>query len=118
MHKMTDEEWRESVEWTKIVCGCVIKKDQKYLLVQEKQKKAYGLWNLPAGHVDTGESLEEAATREAYEESGFEVKIIREIDIYHESPTNAVKHVFLAEIVGGERERHRDHSRKGKITRI
>ena len=52
-----------------VVAGCVIQKDGKYLLVQEKQQKVYGLWNLPAGHVDEGETFEEAAIRESQEET-------------------------------------------------
>jgi len=85
-----------------VVAGIVLKKDGKYLLLQEKQPKAYGLWNFPAGRVDIGESLEEAATRETKEESGYDVKIIKQIKIFHAESTDVVKHVFEAEIVGGE----------------
>lgn len=51
-----------------VVAEVVLQKDDKFLLVQEKQAKAYGKWNLPAGKVDKGESLEQAAVREAREE--------------------------------------------------
>lgn len=85
-----------------IVAGCVIKKDGKYLLVQEKLPKAYGLWNLPAGHVDKGETIEQAAVREVKEEAGYDVRLLKKIGVYHESADSSVKHVFLAEITGGE----------------
>ncbi len=39
--------------------------------VQEGQGLAKGLWNLPAGHVDPGETLIEAACKEALEETGY-----------------------------------------------
>lgn len=85
-----------------VVAGVVIKKDGKYLLVQEKQPKAYGLWNLPAGHVDVGETIEEAAIREAKEETGYEVELMRKIGIYQEPAEKSSKHAFAAKIVGGD----------------
>jgi 8-oxo-dGTP pyrophosphatase MutT (NUDIX family) len=91
----------------KVIAGVVVKKDGKYLLVQEGgplSRACRGLWNFPAGKVDPGETFEEAAAREAKEESGFDVKIIRKIGIFQATPTEAVKHAFLAEIVGGEIE--------------
>jgi 8-oxo-dGTP pyrophosphatase MutT (NUDIX family) len=102
MAKMTQEQWQKSVEWVGIVAGCVIKQDGKYLLVQEKQAKVYGLWNLPAGYVDKGETVEQAAVREVQEESGLQVKLGRKIGIYHEGVGRPVKHIFGADITGGE----------------
>ena len=102
MAQMTQQEWENSVEWIGVVAGSVIKKDGKYLLVQEKQPKAYGLWNLPAGYVDKGEEVEAAAVREAKEESGYDVKLDGLIGLYHETTKEPVKHIFRAHIVGGE----------------
>jgi 8-oxo-dGTP diphosphatase len=92
---------KETVK-VEVVAGVVVRQDGKYLLLQEKQPKAYGKWNFPAGRVDVGESIEETALREAKEESGFDVELIREIKIFHTSATDVVKHVFEAKIVGGE----------------
>lgn len=99
---MNQLEWEASIEKAAVVSACLIKKDNKYLLVQEAQQKAYGLWNLPAGHVDKGEKIREAAVREAKEETGYDVHLIKEIVILHEEATNAVKHIFSADIIGGE----------------
>ncbi len=85
-----------------VVAGVVIKKDGKYLLVQEKKPQVYGQWNLPAGRVDVGDSLEKTAIKEAKEESGYDVKILRKLGIYQNEATEAVKHAYQAEIVGGE----------------
>ncbi len=100
---MNQKEWEESIAWSRVVAGCVIRReDGKYLLVQEKQHKVYGLWNIPAGHVDRGETIESAAVREVKEESGYSVRLGEKIDIYHESVDSPVCHIFIASIVGGE----------------
>lgn len=99
---MTQEEWQQSVTWIGIVAGCVIKKDGKYLLVQEKQPKVYGLWNLPAGYVDKDEEIEHAAIREAQEESGYDVELDGLIGLYHDTTKEPLKHIFKAHIIGGE----------------
>ena len=85
-----------------VVVGVVIKKDNKYLLVQEKKLQAYGLWNFPAGRVDAGEQLEQSAIREAKEETGYDIELIKEISIFHITSESPVKHVFEARIIGGE----------------
>lgn len=87
---------------TFIVAGVVLEKDGNYLLVQEKQERAYGLWNLPAGKVDEGDTIEETAIKEAREETGLEVELGQKIDIYHETVKEPVKHAFRATIMGGE----------------
>lgn len=92
----------ESHVYSVLVGAVIIKKDDKYLLVQEKQEIAYGLWNLPAGKVDEGFTVKETAAKEAQEETGYQVKLLRKIGVYQESEKNAVKHVFEAEIISGE----------------
>lgn len=100
--QMTKEKWLQSIERAGVVVACLLKSDGKYLLVQERQPGAYELWNLPAGHVDKGEGFEEAAIREAKEETGLDVRLIKELAIYHETAQQAVKHVFSADVVGGK----------------
>lgn len=95
-------EWAKTVEWVGIVAGSVIVKDSKYLLVQELKPKVYGLWNLPAGYVDKGETIEHAAVREAKEETGYDVRVLEEVGVYHEKVGTPVLHAFRSEIVGGE----------------
>lgn len=92
----------KNVLTVRVVAGTVIKKDDKYLLVQEKKKDVYGLWNLPAGKVDIGEKIEDAAVREAKEETGYNVKLIKHLGVYHQEDEHAVKHSYSAEIIGGE----------------
>jgi len=90
------------MQLARVVAGCVLQQDGKYLLVQEKQQKVYGLWNLPAGHVDEGETFEAAAIREVSEETGYQVKLGEKISVEHQSIDRPVLHAFNATIVGGQ----------------
>lgn len=59
----------------KVIVGGIVEKDGKVLLVQEKQEKCYGKWNIPAGHLDFNESIKQGAIREIKEETGCDVEL-------------------------------------------
>lgn len=59
---------------TNVIVGVVIEKDSKYLLVQEAKESCRGKWNLPAGHLDPGETIIAGAKREAKEETGCDIE--------------------------------------------
>ena len=48
---------------------------KKIILVKHKK---YGKWSQPGGHIEHNEFPEEAAIREAYEETGIKVKLLGE----------------------------------------
>jgi acetyl-CoA carboxylase carboxyl transferase subunit beta len=50
-------------------------KDDKILLLQEDGRLSRGLWSIPGGHLEIGESFEQAAIRESLEESGYQVNL-------------------------------------------
>jgi 8-oxo-dGTP diphosphatase len=58
-----------------VVAANLIEREGEYLLVQEGKEAVRGEWNLPAGGVDEEERIQEAARREAREETGLEVKL-------------------------------------------
>ena len=64
----------------------VVRRDDQYLLVQER--KHGQPWYLPAGGVERGESLVDAALRETREEAGIAVDIEGILRIEH-SPFSA-----------------------------
>ncbi len=93
---------REDLAKVEVVAGVVLIKDGKFLLVQEKQPKAYKQWNLPGGKVDKGETIEQAAIREAKEEVGLDVQLVKFLQVIHQGIERPVIHAYLAEITGGE----------------
>lgn len=100
---MTQEEFEASIAWSRVVAACVIKDSVgKYLLVQEAQPKVHGLWNLAAGHVDKGESIKDAAVREAKEETGLDVALVSKIGIWHEEVEEPIRHAFTVNVTGGK----------------
>lgn len=92
----------ENLTYVYLVVGSVIKRDDKFLLVQEKKPSVRGLWNLPAGKAEKQFSLEENAIKEVKEETGFDVEIIKKIAVFHGEGEKSVKHTYQAKIIGGD----------------
>ena len=57
------------------VCGLVIDKKGRWLVVKKKYGGAKGKWTLPAGFVEVGETADEAVKREVLEETGIVCRI-------------------------------------------
>ena len=74
----------------------VVRKDDRFLVVQES--KHGQLWYLPAGRVEAGESLEQAALRETLEETGVPVVPEGILKIQHTPRAGSarVRVIFLA----------------------
>jgi 8-oxo-dGTP diphosphatase len=70
--------------------------DTAILLLRRAVEPGAGAWDLPAGYLDPGESFEQAARREAREESGLDVELIELAGVYHSPAANAVTAVFRA----------------------
>ena len=64
------------------------------LLLRRAVEPGSGAWDLPAGYLDPHESFEQAAVREALEESGLAVDLTELTGVYHYPAANAVTAVF------------------------
>ncbi len=62
------------------VVSTILEKDRKILLVKRGNKPYKGMWCLPSGFAETGETIEKAALRELEEETGLKAKITTFID--------------------------------------
>ncbi|CAI9754841.1 unnamed protein product [Fraxinus pennsylvanica] len=60
----------------KMVVGCLIEHENKILLCKRKIHPSFGLWTLPAGYMEIGESAAEGAIRETWEEANAEVEVL------------------------------------------
>jgi len=57
--------------------GILLIRDNHLLLIKRKYNPDAGFWSIPGGHLDLGERVEVAAEREAFEETGFKVKVTK-----------------------------------------
>ena len=74
--------------WTAhVTVATVIEQDGRFLFVEEQTEGvAHTVFNQPAGHVEAGETIIEAAIRETMEETGYRVEIESLLGIYTYTP--------------------------------
>lgn len=75
------------------------KSRKKILLIKRRD---IPVWVIPGGGIEKGETPRQAAIREAKEESGFDVKIIRQIAEYTHHRSGKINSLFEAVVVGGK----------------
>jgi ADP-ribose pyrophosphatase len=61
--------------------GAVVGQQHKMLMVRRGRPPAQGLWTLPGGLVELGESLEQALRREILEECGLRIESTSLLDV-------------------------------------
>lgn len=77
-----------------LAVSTAIFRDGKVLLARRGAKPSIGLWTLPGGRVEPGETLSEAAAREVMEEVGVTCAIIGvagAIDVIQNAPDGTLK---------------------------
>jgi ADP-ribose pyrophosphatase len=57
-----------------VAVGAIVFRDKRVLLVRRGQSPSRGLWAIPGGRVEIGETLQEAAEREILEETGITIQ--------------------------------------------
>lgn len=93
-----------------ITVACVIVREGRFLLVEESVRERLVL-NQPAGHLEPGESLIDAAAREALEESGWTVRPTAFIGSYlwqADSGKTYIRFAFVADALSHDPERALD----------
>lgn len=86
----------------KVAVAVVIGDDSGVLLGRRCIDPGSGRWSFPAGYVNRGEVLEEAAAREVLEELGVAVRLYGLVGVYSERGEPVVLVVYAGEVVAGE----------------
>ncbi len=104
--------------------GAVIVQDRRVLLIRRGHAPLLGEWSLPGGVLECGETLREAAVREAREETGLVVETVDMLGVYEriirEDARVRYHYVlidFLCRAVGGELCAGSDAAEVGWFTR-
>lgn len=85
----------------KIVAGCIPVRDREILLCRRAIEPRSGLWTIPAGFMENGETTQEAAAREALEEARAKVHIGSLFCYLNIPHINQVYVIFLGRLDGG-----------------
>lgn len=86
------------------VSGIVFNQHKHILLIQRNQPPAMGMWSIPGGKLEAGESLVEACRREIKEETGLDT-VVKQIVAVVERRVEGFHYViidFLALLAGEE----------------
>lgn len=86
-----------------VVGACIKNKNNEILMVKENKASVNGLYNIPAGKLNTSESIFDAAIREVKEETGYDIKLDSVLCIQYLESKNILKIIFNATIISGEK---------------
>jgi 8-oxo-dGTP diphosphatase len=93
-------------ETPNLMVDVVIPSGEGVVLIRRGSEPFEGQWALPGGFVDVGETVEQAAAREAAEEKGLNIEIARLVGVYSEPGRDPRGHnvsvAFLARVLSGE----------------
>jgi mutator protein MutT len=92
--------------------GVLIQKNERFLLIKRGAEPDLGLWSVPGGLVELGETVKEAAIREVFEETGIVIGGLSLLDVIDKIITDEKGDIryhfviidYLAKKLGGELE--------------
>jgi len=93
-----------------VAVGAVVFKNDRVLMVRRGKPPAEGLWAIPGGSVELGETLQKAAEREIFEETGVRIQAAEPVltfDVLDRDEAGRVRFHYVivdlaARFVGGE----------------
>lgn len=95
--------------------GVFVMKGRKFLILQRSKKETskHGLWELPGGRVEKGETPRQAAVIEAKEEAGLDVKLKANLGPHHDDKKKKTYHAYTGVSKKGQKvklsEEHSDY---------
>jgi 8-oxo-dGTP diphosphatase len=88
-----------------VTVDAAIISDGKIVLIRRANQPFQGMWALPGGFVDVGETVEAACVREAVEETSLQIDIQKLIGVYSDPKRDPRGHTvgiaFLCSVAGG-----------------
>lgn len=86
----------------KIVVGCLPEWEDRLLLCKRAIEPRYGLWTLPAGFMENGETVQQGAARETLEEAEARVEVGALYALFNLPHINQVYMLFRARMLTPE----------------
>ncbi|MEO8039839.1 MAG: NUDIX hydrolase [Betaproteobacteria bacterium] len=83
----------------RMVVGCIAEWDDRILLCRRGIEPRHGLWTVPAGYMENGETTAQGAIRETLEEANAEAEIIALYALYNIPHINQVYLLFRARLL-------------------
>ena len=90
--------------------GAIVVSDQGILLARRDKDPGTGLWSIPGGAIEPGETQKESVSREVFEETGIHCEVIKLVTTFDLITLDAARKVeyhflinhYLARAIGGE----------------
>lgn len=86
----------------KVIVGCLPVWEGKVLLCKRGIEPRYGLWTLPAGFMENGETTQEGAARETWEEAEARVQIHELYCVFNIPQIDQVYLMYRGELLDGQ----------------
>ncbi len=86
----------------KVVAGCIVEFEDRILLCKRAIEPRSGLWTIPAGFMELGETTQAAAKRETMEEACADAIIDDLFAVYNIPSVSQVYVIFRAHLVSAE----------------
>ena len=83
----------------KIITGCLPIYQGKVLLCKRAIEPRYGLWTLPAGFMENGETVEQGAIRESWEEAKVKLHIEQLYTLFNLPHINQVYCLYKGTVI-------------------
>ena len=96
-----------------VAAGVYLERDRKILILERAAGAMIGFWSLPSGLLDAGESPEDGARRELYEEAGLRPTgplTLVAVTGFHVYGHDAIRIVYAAEAAAGDVRLSHEHS--------
>lgn len=82
-----------------VSAATIVLNEQGHILLIKGPRRG---WEIPGGQVEEGESLKEAAIREAKEESGIDIQVLKFCGVFQNVDRSICNTLFLGKDIGGE----------------